>query len=68
MKPAGSGGNPKNRSVDLKPGLAMNYGTFGETTNLLLFVAELVANSPNGENHLRVFRVLFDFGAQPVDV
>ena len=34
----------------------------------LLFVAELVANSPNGQNHLRVFRVLFDLGSQPVDV
>ena len=41
---------------------------FGETTNLLLFVAKLVANSPNGQDHLRVFRVLFDLGAQPVDV
>jgi hypothetical protein len=42
---------------------------FGETTNSkLLFVAKLVANSPNGQNHLRVFRVLFDLGSQPVDV
>jgi hypothetical protein len=34
----------------------------------LLFVAKLVANSPNGQNHLRIFRVLFDLGSQPVDV
>jgi hypothetical protein len=34
----------------------------------LLFVAELVANSPNGQDHLRVFRVLFDLGSQSVDV
>ena len=34
----------------------------------LLFVAELVANSPNGQDHLRVFRVLFDLGSQTIDV
>jgi uncharacterized membrane protein (Fun14 family) len=42
---------------------------FGETTNAkLLFVAKLVADTPNGQDHLRVFRVLFDLGSQPIDV
>lgn len=41
----------------------------GETTKQrLLFVAKLVANSPYGQDHLRVFRVLFDLGSQSVDV
>lgn len=35
----------------------------GETTNVLLFVAELVANSPDSQDHLWVLRVLFDFGS-----
>ncbi len=34
----------------------------------LLFVAELVANAPDGQHHLRILRVLFDLGSQSVDV
>ena len=38
------------------------------TKRKLLFVTKLVADSPNSQDHLRVFRVLFDFGSQPIDV
>jgi len=38
------------------------------TKERLLFVAKFVAYAPNGQDHLGVFRVLFDFGSQPVDV
>ena len=41
---------------------------FGRGDENLLFVAELVANPPNGQHHLRIFRVLFDLGSQPIDV
>ena len=34
----------------------------------LLFVSELVTNSPNSENHLWVFRIIFDLGSEPIDV
>src|SRR6185369_9998939 len=34
----------------------------------LLFVAKLVADTPDREHHLRVLRVLFDLGSQAIDV
>ena len=34
----------------------------------LLFVAELVANSPHSEDHLGVLWVFFDLGSQAIDV
>lgn len=34
----------------------------------LLFVAELVANAPDGEHHLRILGVLFDLGSQAIDM
>jgi hypothetical protein len=34
----------------------------------LLLVAELVSDAPNGQDHLRVFGILLDLGAQAVDV
>lgn len=34
----------------------------------LLLVAEFVANSPNGQDHLGIVRVVLDFGAQAVYV
>jgi hypothetical protein len=43
-------------------------GAWRDDEAALLFVAELVANSPYGQDHLRVLRVLFDFGSQSVDV
>jgi len=33
-----------------------------------LLVAELVADAPNGQDHLRVFRVVFDLRSQAIDV
>src|SRR5919107_1629272 len=33
-----------------------------------LFVAELVADAPDGQNHLRVLGVVLDLGSQAVDV
>jgi len=44
------------------------YWPWARRRSELLFVAEFIANSPNGQNHLRIFRVLFDLGSQPVDV
>src|SRR5216683_2731609 len=44
-------------------------GSQGETTtNNLLFVAELVANPPNGKDHLRILRILLDFGSETIDM
>jgi hypothetical protein len=43
-------------------------GVWRDDDSKLLFVAELVTNSTNGQNHLRIFRILFDLGSQPVDV
>jgi hypothetical protein len=34
----------------------------------LLLVAELVANTPDSQDHLRVFGVLFDLGSQAINV
>lgn len=34
----------------------------------LLFVAELVAYAPNGQDHLRILRVLLDLGTKTIDV
>ena len=69
FKPWPAGKETKYNQINWRTYLAMEKDVaLGETTNLLLFVAELVADSPNGENHLRVFRILFDLGAQPVDV
>jgi hypothetical protein len=35
---------------------------------ILLFVAELVADAPDRQHHLRVLGVLFDLGSQAIDV
>lgn len=40
----------------------------GKSKGLLLFVAELVANAPDGQHHLRVFGVFFNLGSQAIDV
>ena len=48
--------------------LETTIGVGRDDDSKLLFVAELVANSPNSQNHLRIFRVLFDLGSQSVDV
>jgi hypothetical protein len=47
----------------------------GETTrerrkffSLLRLVVELVSDAPNGQDHLRIFGILLDFGAQAIDV
>ena len=34
----------------------------------LLFVAELVTDTPDRQHHLRVLGVLFDLGSQAIDV
>ena len=34
----------------------------------LLFVAELIPDSPDGKDHLRILGILFDLGAQAIDV
>ena len=49
-------------------GIKTAVGVRRERRAGLLLVAKLVANAPNGQDHLRVLRVLFNLGAQPVDV
>ncbi len=44
-------------------------GKLGETQVVgLLFVAELVTNSPNGQDHLGVLGVLFNLGSETIDM
>ncbi len=40
----------------------------GHRTGALLLVAKLVANSPYGQNHLRILWVVLNFGPQPIDM
>jgi hypothetical protein len=35
---------------------------------LLLFVAELVPDAPDGQDHLRVLRILLNLGPQTIDM
>jgi hypothetical protein len=39
-----------------------------EIGNALLFVAELVPDAPDGQDHLRVLRILLNLGPQTIDM